>query len=480
MTNTSHCVTSLNSKQSNRRSAASRVAAAFIIATTLVFVSFSPAPAGEGMIGGHFYSRAAYDIEKNNRYEDIFESRSYFMLDGKFEDDNSNTWHLSSLFKYDVLHGPDTRFRWNVEVWEGYCELTFDDFDLKIGKLINKWGKADGVNPVDVPNPANYEQLLFTELDMAKIPIPMAVIDYYLDKYKLEALVVPFYYPVRMGVYGDDWALMDRSYLYDYSLYNLQLEDYVDYYSVLGTTEFPAHHPGNFEYGLSFATTGAEIDWALYYYYGWQDQPTYYFDEGFVDYLERGPEKDAMSALETIQIQEIAAFIPLFTMRTNRFSMVGADFSTIVGDFVIRGEGAFTERTSMYKKNLAVYETPTISYVLGAEYNSPEPYSVYLNAQIFQMILLQSDPDSIFLDRYNQFGTLAIRRSFMHEEVELDSMNFFDLNSWGLFSKTGVTWKQTSRHHWTAGLLVVEANDQSPLKFYKENDAGYLIYEYIF
>jgi hypothetical protein len=480
MTNTSSYVSSQNSKQSRRPAATVKVAAAFLIAIASVIVSSGPARAGDGMIGGHFFSRQSFDFEKNNRFEDVFESRSYFLLEGKYKDDNSNTWYLSPLFKYDVLHGPDTRFRWNVEVWEGYCELTFDDFDLRIGKLITKWGKADGINPVDVPNPANYEQLLFTEMEMAKIPIPMAVLDYYLGDYKLQTLFVPFYYPVRMGVYGDDWSIMHRRTMYDYTLYDMQLEDYVDYYSVLGTTEFPARHPGNFEYGLSFATTGADIDWALYYYYGWQDQPTYYFDEAFIDYLERGPDKNAISALETIQVQEIAAFLPIFSLRTNRFSMVGADFSTIVGDFVLRGEAAFIERMNMYKKNLSVYETPTISWVLGGEYNSPAPLNVYFNAQIFQMVLLQSNSESMLLDRYNQFGTLAIRRSFMHEELEFDSMNFVDLNSWGLFSKTGLTWKQTSQLHWTIGFLVVESNEQSALEYFRENDAGYLVFEYIF
>jgi hypothetical protein len=46
----------------------------------------------------------------------------------------------------------------------------------------------------------------------------LGVLDYYLADYRFEALVVPFYYPMRLSVYGDDWGLLKRGMLRDMSV----------------------------------------------------------------------------------------------------------------------------------------------------------------------------------------------------------------------------------------------------------------------
>ncbi len=45
-----------------------------------------------------------------------------------------------------------------IDLREAFIDLTFEKFDLRLGKQQIVWGKTDGVRVLDVVNPLDYKE----------------------------------------------------------------------------------------------------------------------------------------------------------------------------------------------------------------------------------------------------------------------------------------------------------------------------------
>jgi hypothetical protein len=205
-------------------------------------------------------------------------------------------------------------------VRELYADLSLDWFALRAGKQIVKWGRADEINPTD--NLAIFDYtLLTTDRDAMRTGAYALKADAYWKDVAFEGVAVPLFTPCRLPM-GRDLPVID---------------------------EPPGFAWGHASGAFKVDYHGAPLDGSLSYFYGYLPRP----------YVSLGRSVD---------------------FRYYRAWVMGGDFGKVIGQWGLRGEGAWTmpdEGPSGYR--------PSFSYVLGIDRTFWQDY--YANAQFIEGIV---------------------------------------------------------------------------------------------
>lgn len=187
------------------------------------------------------------------------------------------------------LAAPDLRdrpgYRPRSELLEGYTTLHFKRADLRLGKQIVAWGRADGINPTDNLTPRNYRVLLPLEEDQ-RFGTWGARLDTYLSQaLTLEMFASTFFEPARfpLPTEGADVVIAQ-----------------------------PGHSVRNGEVGVKLNKVSGELDWSVSYYRGYSLLPT------------------------------VASADSVFRLYYGRMQVIGADCARNYGRFGFRSELAYT------------------------------------------------------------------------------------------------------------------------------------------
>ncbi len=162
--------------------------------------------------------------------------------------------HLNESLEAKIegrLTAPDIRGRPGYgpksELLEGYLTIHFSQADLRIGKQIVAWGRADGINPTDNLTPRNYRVLLPLEEDQ-RFGTTSARLDAYLSQtHTLTVFVSPYFEPDRFPLPTAGLAVVTRK---------------------------PSHTLSSTEGGIRLNKVGGDFDWSLSYYHGYNLIPT--------------------------------------------------------------------------------------------------------------------------------------------------------------------------------------------------------------
>jgi hypothetical protein len=87
---------------------------------------------------------------------------------------------------------------------EAFLDVYFSDFDLRLGKQIITWGKADVYNPTNNVNPTDYTDLLDDEY----IGVVAANFNYYWNDWNLQLVGVPGFTPSRFPPVDTRFSLL--------------------------------------------------------------------------------------------------------------------------------------------------------------------------------------------------------------------------------------------------------------------------------
>lgn len=129
---------------------------------------------------------------------------------------------------------------------EAFVTVHFHRADLRIGRQIVAWGRADGINPTDNLTPRDYSVLLPFDEDQ-RFGTTGAKLDIYLPhQLTLTAFTTPFFEPSVFPLPANA-ALLDKR---------------------------PARTPSDSAGALKLSSTGADFDWSVSYYHGRNLLPT--------------------------------------------------------------------------------------------------------------------------------------------------------------------------------------------------------------
>ena len=312
-----------------------------------------------------------------------------------------NTFNLNieksmsgSSFKVNPLIYHNNSDSITFKLREAYLDLYFDDFDIRLGKQQIVWGKADGVFITDIVSPKDLYEFLLPEFDEIRIGVVGAKLNYYIGGNTLELVWVPVFTPTNLPNDNSIWS----------PKLTFMIPPTIDYSKEEVTSSLE-----NSELFLKYSALTEAIDFELMAGYMWDDDPTTF-----------------------------STFVPsssggklIITPEHQRISLAGGSFSTTLGPFVFRGEGAYYFGKYFNTNNLDVnngtIEKDYLHYMLGADFNL---FDINFSAQFIQKAILEYEeiiqPNVMFADQYNNMMTFLARYSMLNETLELEFFSYYD------------------------------------------------------
>jgi len=247
-----------------------------IITLAAAALLFSSSLAGAAYISHQITGYSAYDMENSS------ELYSYLEYDLKIEQPLKN----GQLVLNPKLMINTKQEELELELYEGYLDYYFSKVDLRLGRQIISWGKADGLTVTNLINDQNRVQRPYVDPDDRLLGSDALKLNYYTDQGTLEAvLALP---PVDSDLdadqpgFGVRYSVLGMGSDYEISAgsfpqYNSMLEAYN---RVTGSRE-AVYRDQNF-IGGSFSN-----DLGKFVLKG---EGAYFFDRDYLQQTRRGPQ----------------------------------------------------------------------------------------------------------------------------------------------------------------------------------------------
>ena len=264
-----------------------------------------------------------------------------------------------------------------IEARELYIERKFGDFDLRVGRQVTVWGRADKVNPTDSLSTRNYK-LLQTDDEDQRLGVFATQLTYNIQTVRL------------IAVYQPEWRapIYPIPPLPGISVANLD----------------PSGAERQFAFKLD--QTGGTVDWSLSYFNG----------------LSKVPDLKLVSA---------GAGGINVGLQYSRVDVLGGDFALNLGKFGIRAESAFT-RTANSDGQDPLARNSEIFSTLGADYSVTENFNV--NGQLLYRHVFNFQDPSAIGDPNTR--ALAIQESLISNQLGSDRLGLTLRPSFKAFNDT--------------------------------------------
>ena len=276
-----------------------------------------------GFIRGGFY----YDINNHQDTRPPFSS-GFSDVCLKLEASKNNNFKAYS----------DIRFRYGAEfnnsvnainIREAYAGFSFSAFKITAGQEIIKWGRTDFTNTISKLNPQNYILRSPDREDMDMGNILVSATWYHSGKFDFQAVYIPFYRPSILII---DPVPLPKGVEIE------QLKSIVTDKKLSG-------------YGLRANIHLNKIDFGITWFDGYDPSPGIKLKEFNMD---------------------MSGTIPLFSAKLKvtpyKIKVAGIDFESVISQFGLRGEVAYSAPYLDYKINEWV-PLPEIKWAAGVEWN---------------------------------------------------------------------------------------------------------------
>jgi len=283
----------------------------------------------------------------------------------------------------------------DIGLREAYLDMYFDAFDIRIGKQQIIWGKADGVFITDIISPKDLSEFLLRDFDKIRMGVTGIKADYYLGDNTFEFVWLPTFTSTVMPPEGSIWR----------PRMSFPVEPEFDY-SRAGVE--PSLK--NSEVFAKFSALTSLIDLEFMAGYAWDDDPTMHVTKSI---------DPATHELAGITVYP----------EHHRLTIGGGSFSTTLGPFVLRGEGAYYKGKYFNSTDPTLPESVVkkdyLHYLVGMDYTL---WDIHLSGQFIQQAILQYD-ETIDRDEYENMGTFLASRDFLDETLNLQLFVYYGFNN---------------------------------------------------
>lgn len=263
--------------------------------------------------------------EKDNYINSRNQSTLQLELKSKFSN------HFSFFSELEFRHDFSDDKRNRIFLKETYIDLFTDKIDLRVGKQIILWGKADGFNPTGNISSMDYSDILDT--DGEELGVFALNTKVYLKDWEIQGIIIPAFQASIFPSEKSRWLEEYPDYLYHNGLNKPVLYFW-------NNANIPDNKLKDIQYALKLSRNFSSVDLSISYYNGWNDIP---------------------SIVSSITPSDNDTILANFNQYYYRHQVVGADFSTAIGKFILKGEGA------LFIPNNAPLNNPYFQYVLGVE-----------------------------------------------------------------------------------------------------------------
>lgn len=331
----------------------------------------------------------------------------------------------------------------NLDLQEAYIDYYSDLVDIRFGKQVIAWGKADEINPTDILNPQNLSNIT-EDKSIRKIGLVSLKTDWKFYDFILEGIWKPEFQPVELPALNSRWAF--------FSLPGI---------TALPTPSYPENKLENTEWAFKLYRTISLFDFSLSYFDGW--------DNIFTPDLVFNP---------------IAQRMELDQLVFHRTKMVGADFAGSIQSVGVWGECAYfrtedTEGTDPFIKN------PYVQFVVGGDYTFG--YNIKTNVQYFQQYITKMDNDAeedaeeAVISKLGigiplqQAATFRIERKFGAGEVHrVELFGLYDIKHQGIMVQPKLILSPEDAFAVEVGMIIYDGDEESIFGRFGNNDQIYL------
>lgn len=371
-------------------------------------------------------SRYVYDIEKGQEYKFPFIYEVNY--EKKFnKNDIFGEININPVFEYNIeTESEDFKFK------EAYIDFYFPNFDLRAGEQKLTWGKSDGIVVTNIVNPRDYTVHPVVEYSDQFKGVNALKLNLYPKNDNFEVVWIPEFQS----------ATMNKNILLNKIPENFTKDDSEKDIA----TEF-----NNSELFMRYSSIGQKYDYEIMAAYSWDDEPT----------LHKNFQKMSV--------------IP----QHHRLTTVGGSISTMIGPYIIRGEGAYVSGNYFNLENPkfhindypeGVIEKDIAKWLVGVDYN----YEGYLlSAQFMQKAILDYQ-EEIVSDKLSNKMTFLVQKDFMRSKLNTEINFHYNLNDEVLMAKPTISYDYSDTINLKAG-----ANLNLEGETFKE-DVIYFQTEYLF
>jgi hypothetical protein len=236
----------------------------------------------------------------------------------------------------------------DYDVREGYFRFQGDWLDLTVGQQIITWGVADGINPTDKLCPRDMT-IVSSDSDDKRLGIPAVKGDLYLWDYTITGVWQPFFVDSKFRLS----RLPEEA--------EITVED----------AQQPARTLSNSTVALKCSTSFEATDFSVSYFYGWESFPDIILEE-------------AIMGSETTEVWVMPVY--------NRIENFGADFASVLGPVILRGEGAYTRIKDRGQRSPGRQKS-YIQWIMGPEWEWSEDFTINVQYGMTHILDYESIPD---------------------------------------------------------------------------------------
>ncbi len=364
---------------------------------------------------------------------DIVETRLKLELLSAIGENTS--FKVKSYSTYGAISGQKN---WNFQ--EAFIDYYSDLVDVRFGKQVIAWGKADEINPTDILNPQDLSNIS-EEKNIRKIGLTALKTEWKLSDFILEAIWKLEYDNVKLPALDSRWALFNIPGL-----------------EALPEPDYPRNRIKDTEWAFKLSRTISLFDLSMNYFDGWDNIATSVFS-----------------------FDPVAQQIQLEKLKFSRTKMIGADFAGSVSSFGLWGEAAYfiTE-----DNNDPLIKNPYMQYVIGSDYTFNN--GVKINLQYFQEINKEKSDDEIisklgFGMPLQQASTFRLEKKFGEiEEHSVEIFGIYDIKDHGLLFQPKLILSPEDAIDIEFGLILYYGEEESLFGRFENNDQVYLKGTYSF
>lgn len=329
-----------------------------------------------------------------------------------------------------------------VDLREAWLERVDDGWDLRVGRQIIIWGKADGVQITDIVSPPDYTESVIRELDEIRMPVTAAKLRLLGDRFDTEMIWIPFFKAAIQPDGDNPWAV--RTVLPE----NVTL--------TAAAPDEPDVSLENGEFALKVSGFRAGLDVAASVFHTWDDHPAMHRDI------------DADDGTVRVSVSP----------RYHRMTVFGLEFSRPWSDVVFRGEAAYY--VGRYRETESLADDPmardSIKWLGGLDWTPGNGWT--LIAQLTGEYILRHD-SRLAAEPHAVMATLHVSRKLLRDTLEISNMVYLDMTEGEAFDRFKVEYAVTDAVHLHAGLDLFIGED-GPYGMYEENTQCWVKVKYAF
>jgi hypothetical protein len=397
--------------------------------------------------------RSRLNLEYNNSLNDKWQMRvaGYTFYDSVYSLRDRDRYSNEVLDDYEY----ETDFQ---EVW--ILGKLRSDLDIKIGRQVVNWGRADSFRVLDVLNPLDNREPGLVDIEDLRLPVTMIKTDYFFTdragdgQWQTSFIIIPEIRFSKNPPYGSD-------------------------FEVLGSN-FKDNEPEHFsDSNYAAAITGIYSGWDISFHAAryWRDAP----------YLN--PHFDALNFANPLQGS---------TLEHSHLTMIGTGGNYTKGAWLVKGELAWTDGvdyTTSTPQNVVVAPGPVFAIVdmptgtsrndrldalIGLEYFGVANSS--FSIEIAHQHIRDYDLGMLIGNEKRNRTDLALRatHSMLNDRLDLTAVIFGAFNESGGGERFDAEYDIRDALVLKAGVIFYDKGDDIPFNTYYENDRVFAELKYSF